>query len=236
MYFKNKRFRLTPFSMGVVFFLCLPFLLSTQAQPASQAQQDSQDGSVISVDKIVAVVNEEIITQMDIDRAIQFYPLLRKKGDSDQDFYDRVLQDLIRYRVICLEYADEIVLREEDYTGVQTSIINKLGSYNRLMRMLRQFDMEWEDFKEFIKGKVFYDKVLREKSQIKIDVNFNDIQAFYNEQYLPTQRSLGLKPKTLIEMAPMIENQLRKDRTDESLAGWLKDISASYKIDIKEEK
>ncbi len=192
-----------------------------------------QQPDVILIDKIAAVVNEEIITQSDIDNAIRFYPILRKKDVSTQDFYISVLQDLINYKVVYLEYKDEFILRQEDYTGVQTSIINKLGSYNKLMRLLRQFDMKWEDFKDFIKEKVLYEKVLKNIFQIKITIDFKEIETFYNEQYLPSQKSLQLKPKTLIEMAPLIETQLRKDRTDEALAGWLKEITASYKIENK---
>ena len=188
---------------------------------------------VILIDKIAAVVNEEIITQSDIDNAIRFYPILRKKDVYTQDFYVSVLQDLINYKVVYLEYKDEFTLQQEDYIGVQTSIIKKLGSYNKLMRLLRQFDMKWEDFKDFIKEKVLYEKVLKNIFQIKITIDFEEIETFYNEQYLPSQKSLQLKPKTLIEMAPLIETQLRKDRTDETLAGWLKEITASYKIENK---
>jgi hypothetical protein len=101
------------------------------------------------------------------------------------------------------------------------------------MRLLRRFDMEWQDFKDFIMEKVAYEKVLRETFQIKININFQDIVAFYNEQYLPSQQSLRLKPKTMIEMAPLIETQLKKDRTDETLAEWLGEITASYKIENK---
>ena len=188
---------------------------------------------VILIDKIAAVVNEEIITQSDIDNAIRFYPILRKKDVYTQDFYVSVLQDLINYKVVYLEYKDEFTLQQEDYIGVQTSIIKKLGSYNKLMRLLRQFDMKWEDFKDFIKEKVLYEKVLKNIFQIKITIDFEEIETFYNEQYVPSQESLQLKPKTLIEMAPLIETQLRKDRTDETLAGWLKEITASYKIENK---
>ena len=126
---------------------------------------------VILIDKIAAVVNEEIITQSDIDNAIRFYPILRKKDVYTQDFYISVLQDLINYKVVYLEYKDEFTLQQEDYIGVQTSIIKKLGSYNKLMRLLRQFDMKWEDFKDFIKEKVLYEKVLKNIFQIKITID-----------------------------------------------------------------
>lgn len=193
----------------------------------------SLPAEVIAVDRIAAVVNDEIITQSDIDKAIRFYPVFRKKDESDRAFYISVLQDLINYKVICLEYRDEVTLRDEDYTEVETSIIKKVGSYDRLMRLLHRYDMQWSDFKAFIREKVVYEKVLKQKIQLKMIINFQEIQRFYNEQYLPQQRSLRLKPRTLIEMAPLIETKLRKDRIEQELAEWMKEIAAAYKIENK---
>jgi len=82
----------------------------------------------ILIDKIAAVVNDEIITMMDIDKAIRFYPAFRKTQESEETFYARVLEDLINYKVVYLEYKDQYTLKEEDYNEVQTAVIEKLGS------------------------------------------------------------------------------------------------------------
>jgi len=191
---------------------------------------------VISIDSIAAVVNDRIITRTDIDKAILFFPVFRKKNQPQRDFYAGVLQDLIHYKIISLEYSDEITLRDEDYTDVQTSAINKVGSYDKLLRQLRRWDMTWADFKVFIREKVIYEKVLKQKFPIKIDIGFNEIGTFYNEQYLPAQNRLKLKPRTLIEMTALIENQLRKERLQDPLAQWLREIAASYRIENKLEE
>lgn len=188
---------------------------------------------LITVDEIVASVNDEIITRSDIDKAIEFYPYFRKKDQADWSFYLTVLQDLINYKVVYLEYNDEVTLTDEDYTEMETAAIKKLGDYDKLMAFLGQYDMQWQDFKDFIKEKVVYEKVLKQKFQLQITIPFRDIENFYNEQYLPEQLSLHLKPKTLIEMAPLIEAKLRKDRTEERLGDWLKEITALYKIENK---
>ncbi|MCU0289037.1 MAG: hypothetical protein MUF15_21915 [Acidobacteria bacterium] len=188
---------------------------------------------VILIDKIAASVNDEIITWSDIHKAIQFYPYFKKKDQDNQAFYLKVLQDLINYKMVYLEYGEEVILGEEDYTEEETAIIKKIGDYDKLMALLAQYDMQWPDFREFIKEKVAYEKILKQKFQLQISIAFKDIEEFYNEQYLPQQLSLQLKPRTLIEMAPLIEARLRKDRTEESLAEWLKEITALYKIENK---
>ena len=191
-----------------------------------------QPGPIL-VDKIAAVVNEEIITIHDIERAIAFYPVLRQKNESEENFYFRVLSNLINYKVIYLEFSNEFNLSEEDFEQVQTPILKKAGSLEKLLAVLNDFTMSWSDFQNFIKEKVLYEKVLREKFQMEITVPFNEIENFYNGDYFPSQQRLGLTPQTLVEMAPVIEKYLRQLRTDEQLSTWMNDLHSSYKIEIK---
>ncbi len=187
----------------------------------------------ILVDKIAAIVNNEIITIHDIERAIVFYPLLRRSNEDDESFYFRVLSDLIDFKVVCLEFGDEFNLEEEDIEQVQAPILKKAGSMELLLAQLNNFTMNWTDFQEFIREKVLYEKVLREKMQMEISVPFADIESFYQNDYFPLQQRLGLAPRTLVEMAPVIEKYLRQLRTSEQLHAWLNELRAGYTIEIK---
>ena len=187
----------------------------------------------IMVDKIAAIVNDEIITIHDIERAIVFFPVLREKNETEEHFYFRALSDLINYKVIYLEFSDEFNLSEEDFEQVQTPILKKAGSMEKLLAILNNFTMSWSDFQSFIREKVLYEKVLREKFQMEITVPFSDIEKFYNEDYFPSQQRLGLAPQTLVEMAPVIEKYLRQIRTSEQLSTWLNELRANYTIEVK---
>ena len=191
-----------------------------------------QPGPIL-VDKIAALVNEEIITIHDIERVIIFYPVLRQKNETEENFYFRVLSDLINYKVIYLEFNDEFNLSEEDFEQVQTSILKKAGSLEKLLAVLNNFTMSWSDFQNFIREKVLYEKVLKEKFQMEITVPFNEIENFYNNDYIPSQQRLGLIPKNLVEMAPVIEKYLRQLRTEEQLSTWLNNLRSNYNIEIK---
>lgn len=191
-----------------------------------------QPGPIL-VDKIAALVNEEIITIHDIERVIIFYPVLRQKNETEENFYFRVLSDLINYKMIYLEFSDEFNLSEEDFEQVQTSILKKAGSLEKLLALLNNFTMSWSDFQNFIREKVLYEKVLKEKFQMEITVPFNEIENFYNNDYIPSQQRLGLIPQNLVEMAPVIEKYLRQLRTKEQLSTWLNNLRSNYNIEIK---
>ncbi len=187
--------------------------------------------STIIIDKIAAIVNNEIITMTDIDKSISLFPVFKRNEESPKSFYNRLLQDLINYKIIYLEYKDDFILTEEDYEELQTPIINKQGSLNQLMTLLKKFDMNWKDFKNFIKEKVLYEKVLKDKFQINIKISFKEIETFYYKDYLLLQKKLNLKSNSLIEMTTLIEKHLRKVKTEKKLSGWLKEIKSSYKIE-----
>jgi hypothetical protein len=187
----------------------------------------------ILVDKIAAIVNNEIITIHDIERAIVLYPLLRQIHEDEESYYFRVLSDLIDFKVVSLEFGDEFNLSEEDIEHVQAPILKKAGSMELLLAVLNNFTMSWSDFQDFIKEKVLYEKVLREKMQMEISVPFADIENFYQNEYFPMQQRLGLTPQTLVEMAPVIEKFLRQLRTSERLHAWLNELRANYAIEIK---
>ena len=188
---------------------------------------------LILVDKIAAVVNGEIIAVSDIEKAINFYPILRRHDEADEVFYYRVLDELINYKVIYQEYRSEFTLTDDDYEQVQSPILLKAGSMEKLRTLLKSHQMEWDDFREFIRGKVLYEKVLREKFPMKINIQFQEIEDFYQKEYVPSQQQVSLSPRTLIEMAPIIEKYLRKSKTEERMSGWMADVRSSYKIENK---
>ncbi|HLP46781.1 MAG TPA: hypothetical protein VK469_12570, partial [Candidatus Kapabacteria bacterium] len=66
MYFKNH-----PLLLGIL--LCLTAFFSR--------------AELVTIDKIAASVNDEIITWSDIDKAIRFYPYFKKKDQNEHTFY-----------------------------------------------------------------------------------------------------------------------------------------------------
>jgi hypothetical protein len=92
--------------------------------------------------------------------------------------------------------------------------------------------MTWQNFRVFIKERVFFEKTIKEKFQFKISIAFNDVKSFYKKEYVPNQKKLNLIPKSLIEMTSKIENHLRQIETGKKIKSWLKDIRDNYKIRI----
>ncbi len=184
----------------------------------------------IVVDKIAAVVNTEIITVSDIDKSLLLYSPAGSSGGDEGDLYLKELNKLINYKVVSLEYKDQFELTEEDFENVQRSIIERYGSMDDTKRILEKFDMDLKDLRLFLTEKIFYEKVIEDKFKLGVVIEFSDIEEFYKNDYLPSRKKLGIEPKSIIEMTPVIENFLRGKKVRKELSQWLAGIKASYSI------
>ena len=187
----------------------------------------------ILVDRIAAQVNDQIITLHDIERAVALFPEARGEIESEGQFFLRTLDDLITYKVIALEFGAEFTVNEEDREAVQRQVLQKAGSLEALRATLDGFAMSWDDFEAFIREKVLYEKVLREKFPTELVIPFEEIEEYYNRVFLPSRLQMGLEPQSLVEMTPQIESYLRRQRMEKQLSDWLSEIRSAYRIEIK---
>lgn len=187
----------------------------------------------ILVDRIAAQVNDQIITLHDIERAVALFPEARGEIESEGQFFLRTLDDLITYKVIALEFGAEFTVNEEDREAVQRQVLQKAGSLEALRATLDGFAMSWDDFEAFIREKVLYEKVLREKFPTELVIPFEEIEEYYNRVFLPSRLQMGLEPQSLVEMTPQIESYLRRQRMEKQLSDWLGEIRSAYRIEIK---
>lgn len=188
----------------------------------------------VLLDRIEATVNGSLITRQDVLRAMLFFPVLQERGQTTTQFHRMVLEELIDYKVVSLEYSDELVLREEDYETVQLEVIARMGSLNAIYPVLRRLGMSWNDFKAFIRERVIFEKVIAERLQNRAVISYREIESFYRGHYLPLQETLGLTAKSLVEMTSQIEGHLAKKKMATGLQDWLKDIRSTYQIEYLE--
>jgi parvulin-like peptidyl-prolyl isomerase len=185
-----------------------------------------------TVDAIVATVNDTIICQSDVEKYQQLFPVFRASSETTDHFFNRVLETLIDVRIVDLENLADTGTQENDINLEQT-IITRVGSIEQLLQILHQYNMEWNDFKAFIREHAVYERVLREKYASKVTIPFTEIESFYQTEYVPVQKQLKLEPRSLAEMAPLLGQYLRQTRMLEKLEQWLKELKSSYRINIK---
>jgi len=189
--------------------------------------------SEIVVDRIAAVVNTQVITLSDIDKSLLFNSPGEKQPEDDSELYLQELEKLINHKIVFMEYKDQFQPTDDDFENAQLSIIKRYGSLENVRVLLKRFDMNLKDLRDFLTERIIYEKVIKDKFLLGVVIESEEIEKFYRQEYIPSQERLKIEPKSMIEMTPQIESFLRENRVKNELASWLAGLKASFRIENK---
>ena len=174
------------------FILPNSILPSAPAAPptASAAKLDTtltapaKAGGIVEIDRIVAIVNSEAITQNDLnDRFATIVKQLQKQGTKlpPQDELRKQLLDRMINDAVQMQEAKETGIKIDDETLDKT--LQRIADENNLSmtefrRLLEQDGVRWQKFREEIRGEVLMQR-LRER---EVEGNINVTEAEVDTQ------------------------------------------------------
>lgn len=177
------------------------------------------------VDKIVAVVNDEIITLYELNSA--FEPYLKnientyKGEDKDaliQQTKETFLQQLVDNLLIAQEAKKTgIIVKEEDVMGVVQDTLTKQNlSMQDFLKNLAAEGSSIEEVKKDIRSQIVRVRLLRREVKDKIIVNDSEIGAYYNEHRQEYEGNESVRMKQILLPRPSgadknVEKKLRNE-------------------------
>lgn len=141
------------------------------------------------VDKIVAVVNNEVITQSEVDRLL--YPLYMQFMNiykNEEELYReldksrlKILKQLIDDKLILSEARKlDIKVEEKEIDGEIEAIKKELLKKElKLDIMLREQNLTLSDLRNKYKNQIMIQKVIDQKIRSKIDVQPSEVSNYY---------------------------------------------------------
>jgi peptidyl-prolyl cis-trans isomerase SurA len=170
--------------------LCLAALLTIawSTAPAQRARLEPDASARIApVDRIVAVVNKEVITQHELaERMNRIRKDLQRRGTSFPDSGEIELQVLERLIIekVQLQFARETALRVDDLDLDRT--VGRVADGNKLSltafrQMLERDAIPFDVFREELRSEILISR-LREREVSKITVSEGEIEIFLLEQ------------------------------------------------------
>lgn len=198
--------------IAVSFFLCVLFT------------ERADDAKAAVVDRIVVVVNNEIITQREIDimlapiyaqyrTAYQGEELIRKL----EEVRESIIKQLIEDRLILSEAKRaNITVEEKDINARMDEIKSKVGGEKELENMLNQQNLTVNELRARYKEKLMIRKLIDQKVGARIIITPLEVKNYYNDhkdQFLQPEeirlRQILIKPK---EEKPGQQEALRVTR------------------------
>ncbi|MFA5324178.1 MAG: peptidylprolyl isomerase [Smithella sp.] len=177
------------------------------------------------VDKIVAVVNDEIITLYELNSA--FEPYLKNientyKGDDKDALIQQTKETFLQRLVDNLLIAQEakktgIIVKEEDVMGVVQETLTKQNlSMQDFLKNLAAEGSSIEEVKKDIRSQIVRVRLLRREVKDKIIVNDSEIGAYYNEHRQEYEGNESVRMKQILLPRPSgadknVEKKLRNE-------------------------
>ncbi len=155
-------------------------LLALGATPFAAAQKPTP-GRVVLLDRIVSVVNDEVITRRDLDERVKVaLGQLRQQGTPlpAADVLEKQVLESMIYMRVQLQYAKETGVRIDD--AMLNSAINRIAENNKLSvgairETLEKEGISFTTFREQIRDEIMLARLREREIETKITISDGEI-------------------------------------------------------------
>lgn len=175
----------------VLFYLTVPFLLinigmsyAQPTQPPAAPAASQKTEPVVPLNRIVAVINEEIITESELDDAInqlkQQLIANHAQLPSDQELRNEALQQLITYR-LQLQMAHRNGIEptpEEVDKAIEQIASSHNATIDQLKEQLAQQHVSYVEFRKKLVDQLTINKLQQQMVGLQVKVTDADIAAY----------------------------------------------------------
>lgn len=225
-------------------------LLQVYPLKAQQPAPDSESSATLPgtgqgtvMDRVVAIVNGDLILESDIDEEVRFesiQPYRSANGDSSRERTVRRLID----RTLILQQAE----MEPEVTAVSDKDLDaQLATLRKDIAACKQYHCEtdagWqkyvgdrgftvEEFRERWRQRMELLKFIEVRFSNGIRVADEDIKAYYEKTMLPEYAKRHVTPPQLETISPRIEEVLLQQQVGNLLRDWLTSLRAQGRVRI----
>jgi hypothetical protein len=191
-------------------------------------------GLAQTVNCVVAVVNGEIITLVDVEVAAEFGLGRDRAAETGADPRLAALDALIDRKVV-LDLAHDIRGVSKDELAAAVADLRQTLGEAAFSAKLRKFGLAPHDLESYLEGGLLFDRALALRFSQSIPVSVTEIERHYRDIYAPEQARIGAAAEPLDRVADRIETRIRDERRAQQTAVWVRDLRKRADIQIKKD-
>ncbi len=214
--------------MGTKFLLRPPVLLAMLTAGIAVAQQPAHPGSIQTIDRIVAIVNENVVTRRELDEMLRnALKQLQKQGVQapEPTVLEKQLLERIILNRVQLQLAKETGLTVSDTELDQT--LRRIAQENRMSlpefyRALEQDGVSFNKFRDEIREEIILVRLKEREVNNRINVTEGEVDNFLHAQETSSdihyEYRLAHILVQLSEEAEASKNEASRQRAEAALA------------------
>lgn len=185
-----------------------------------------------TIDRIVAVVNEEVITLTDLRIARAFGLFEDKAEEPTKLSFSDILERLIDQKLVIQLSAEKASVNVQELDAYEKRLQERMGE-EKIKEAFQGFGLDWSGLREYIRERLLFESLISRKFGQTVVISLDEMEDFYRNSYFPSQREKGLEPKPMMEMLKEIESTIREKKIKNQVQEWIRNLKKQADIYIR---
>ncbi|MGB7297082.1 MAG: hypothetical protein WBC70_15970 [Candidatus Aminicenantales bacterium] len=184
------------------------------------------------VDCIAAEVNGKIITLTDV-RILQAFAIGPEQRDNREPSLRQALEEAINRRVVIdlVQENIEVSKAEADELLIRWKERYQVGEWQNRLAV---FGLGESGLRPYLEEMIRYVRTIGLRFNEDVEISLSEIEEYYKEVYVPSERERGREPKPLTQALQEIEVRIRREKAGGQAAVWVQSLRAQAEVRINE--
>jgi hypothetical protein len=185
----------------------------------------------VIIDKIAAIVNENVITQSELDAMEKLD--LRLSGLPRRN---SILQERIDHHLALqqLKTQPPVLLAPEEVESSFESFEIRHGGDEKLIVFLTSIGMNREDLIQEIRNQLSIRKFIRDRFRPFVNITIEDAEDYYEKVYKPAGEMLAKDVPPFAEVFGEIQNLMVESKVQDHITEWLDNLRKQARVNVKD--
>jgi|HubBroStandDraft_6_1064221.scaffolds.fasta_scaffold177932_2 hypothetical protein len=182
------------------------------------------------VDRIVVRIEDDILTQSDLDQLAAYQKLVAGSADTDV----RLTQELIEQWIVNSEAqaAHFPAAPETEVASDIAGIEKKFPTLDAYRARLAELGLSADDVHQMVARQTYLERYLDSKFRDSVQIDPKEVEKYYNEQLVPELQKQGQAVPPLGEVEDHIRELLTEQQINRLADQWLDESKGRLRIEI----
>jgi hypothetical protein len=205
----------------------LPVLIAFLAVPLAIP------GSAVTVDRIAATVDRQVLTVSEITQmvGIRFFPrIAESEEDHRRNVLDALIAQALRYRDVERFGAQDIPADAIEARLIE--IQRRFASEAEFGAAVAQAELTLDEVRALVKRQLQVEAYIQERFAPLVFISNEDIETYYRGPWTQQRRERGLSVPPLSAVREEIRTAVRGSRLQEEIGKWTAQLRARADVDV----